>query len=99
MIREQLKNRYFLIIAIVAGIAGFVFFNTSFRSTLSRFRAIHSTQIEYAKVSAEVDQLKSKIASLESNPQGREDFVRRDLGYIRPGEKEIRFVPTSTKEK
>src|SRR5436305_143335 len=96
--RERLKNRYVVFALIFAGVAAFLLFNAGFRSTVLRFQAIHSTQRDYARVSAEVDQLKSKISALENNGQAREDLVRRDLGYIRPGEKEIRFVPAG-KEK
>ncbi len=97
--RDRLKNRTVIIVVIAAGLVGFLLFNGSFRSTVSRFRAIRTVEKDYAKVSADVEKLKSKITSLENNPGSREDLVRRDLGYIRPGEKEIRFVPSSAKEK
>lgn len=97
--RGKLSPRTIVIALLAAGFVGFLLFNESFRNTLLRTRAIRSTQKELTKVSSDVEQMKSKIAALENNPQSREDLVRKDLGYLRPGEKEVRFYSPSKKEK
>jgi cell division protein FtsB len=96
--RERLSNQKIILILVGIGFLGFLLFNESFRNTVLRTRAIRSTQMELNKVSKEVEQMRAKIATLEHSPQAREDLVRKDLGYLRPGEKEIRFYSPSKKE-
>lgn len=93
--REKLKNKY-----VLAGLAAAVFFsllllNDSFRSTFRRKHAIEQTKEELAQVEAEIAKVKGQLAALDTAPQAHEDLVRKELGYIKPGEKEIRFVPPS----
>ena len=90
--RDRLKNKY-----VLAALAAGLFFsvlilNSSFRSTLTRRRAIRQTQEELGRIQTEIDKMKTQLAAIDTVPHAHEDLVRRELGYIKPGEKEIRFI-------
>ena len=72
-------------------LASFVF-NDSLRAAFSRRRMISDAQTELNSLSAQLTTLRQKISVLKGHPQSYEQLVRRELGYTRPGEKEIRFV-------
>jgi cell division protein FtsB len=72
-------------------LASFVF-NDSLRMTFSRRRMIGNAQTELNDLSSQLTALRQKITTLKAHPQSYEQLVRRELGYTRPGEKEIRFV-------
>jgi cell division protein FtsB len=96
---DKLKNKYVLIGLVAALFFGVLIFNDSFRATFARRRAIQETQRELEKVEMEIDKMKSQLASLDTTPHVHEDLVRRELGYIKPGEKEIRFIQSAPKAK
>jgi cell division protein FtsB len=58
----------------------------------TRNRMISDSQAELTSLSVQLTTLRQKIANLKTSPQIYEHLVRRELGYTRPGEKEIRFV-------
>ncbi len=97
--REWLKNKYVLIGVAMAVFFSLLILNDSFRSTFSRKQAIRKTQEEMAKIDSEISKMKAKISSLENEPHAHEDLVRRELGYIKPGEKEVRFVQSPSKSR
>ena len=51
-------------------------------------------QAKLKKLRQQRDDLKTRVAQLESNPLTQERLVRQ-LGYIKPGEKVYRFVKRS----
>jgi len=67
-------------------------FNDSLRAAFSRQRMISDSQREFDALSLQLASLRQKISHLKSTPASYEYLVRRELGYVRPGEKEIRFV-------
>ena len=67
-------------------------FSEGFRQTLVRRHAISNASAELEAISSEVTDLKKQITRLESEPDAVEEYVRKDLGYLRPGEKEVRFL-------
>ena len=69
-------------------------FNRSFRTTLSRRKAIRQSGKEVQALGYEVHALREKIDHLQTDPSAYEEEVRKDLGYVRPGEKEVRFLKT-----
>ena len=69
-----------------------LFFNHNFRATLSRKRAIQEAQKSVAAMNDEIQLMKQKIDRLQTRSSVYEAEVRKDLGYLRPGEKEIRFI-------
>ena len=66
-------------------------FNSGFKNTLARKKAIRQAERDLKTLTVEIESMKSRISRLENNPQAYEQLVRRELGYIRPGEKEVRF--------
>jgi cell division protein FtsB len=64
----------------------------SFRNTFSRRQAILRDQEELQRLTVEADHLHEKISRLQSDPKSYEHLVRQELGYLRPGEKEVRFL-------
>src|SRR5690349_3663045 len=97
--KEKLSNKYVLFAIIIGSFLSILVLSGNFRATLARRQAIRDTQKELEKVDSEIDKLKSQLASLDTTPHVHEDLVRRELGYIKPGEKEIRFVQSIPKPK
>lgn len=64
----------------------------SVRQTFSRRRAIHAAEAELARLTHEAEQARQNINKIENDPKATERLVRKELGYMRPGEKEARFV-------
>lgn len=85
-------RKHWKITALVLFVLLTLLFSEGFRKTVVRRHAISKTSAEYEALSTEVDALKKKIARLENDPSAVEEYVRKDLGYLRPGEKEIRFI-------
>ncbi len=67
-------------------------FSDGVRHTFSRRRAINAAEKELARLNQEAQQTREKINRLETNPDSYEQLVRKELGYLKPGEKEVRFV-------
>ncbi|MFN0118250.1 MAG: FtsB family cell division protein [Elusimicrobiota bacterium] len=67
-------------------------FNGNVRKTISNQKAIRQANQELTELNQEVVMTREKLNSLNKNPTYYEYLVRRDLGYLRPGEKEIRFI-------
>lgn len=64
----------------------------SFRQVIGRRRAIHATQAELRDVEAKALDTRERLSRLQNDPDAYEHLVRRELGYMRPGEKEARFL-------
>ena len=63
----------------------------SFWDTLKRKRTLRSRERELFLLNQSINETRQNIADLQKNPAVYEQLVRRDLGYLRPGETEIRF--------
>jgi cell division protein FtsB len=87
---KKLK-KYWAYILAAALVVAFLF-NENFRNTISRRRAIKTAQKELAALTQETEAVQRQITALETNPHITEHLVRKELGYLRPGEKEIRFL-------
>ena len=82
---------------LLIGLAVFLFsctllFNSGVRQTFLRIGDIKNAERELELVSSQVDAVRAKLDELEASKSGREELVRRDLGYLRPGERELRFL-------
>ena len=81
------------VIATVVVLIGVSFlFNTNFLQTFTQRRAIRQAQLERTALVLKSEAIELKLSSLEKNPNAYEQLVRSELGYLRPGEKEVRFV-------
>jgi len=86
------EAKLWVIVVVFLGIIASFLFSSGFRNTLSRRHSIGELSGEINSVSNEIDQVREEIRQLKSNPQAYEILIRRELGYLKPGEKEIRFV-------
>lgn len=81
---------------IVAGIAVVVtlsfVMSDGFRHYISRRRALHQARAELRQTEAALTATREKLFKLQSDPTAFEQMVRQELGYLRPGEKEVRFL-------
>jgi|GEM_PF-4496217 len=84
------KSKYWLVGVATLLLATF-FLNGSFKNTIQRRRAIQKAREESALLNQKISHLQKELTQLQ-NPSEYETYVRRDLGYLRPGEKEVRFV-------
>ena len=88
-----LKRRLGIAIGVLAFAVLSFAFSESFRETMARRRALHRAEAELDRLNKDVADARSQVQRVESDPSAREELVRRELGYLRPGEKEVRFLP------
>jgi len=70
----------------------FLAFNQSFHATIARRKAIRKIKSEIETVDHDIKKIKEKTGLIKDNPQVTEEVVRTELGYIKSGEKDIRFI-------
>ena len=86
-------NRKKLIIGGMAALALLaLLFNDSLRATFTRQKAIRAARAELARLTEQAEALKTTLSDIEKDPRATERLVRKELGYLRPGEREVRFV-------
>ena len=85
-------RKHWKIASVVALVLVSLLFSEGFRRTVLRRHAVAATRAELDALNREAALLKKEIARLESDSTVIEEYVRKDLGYLRPGEKEVRFV-------
>ncbi len=88
----QPKTRGWVIVLICTIVFSSFYFNSGLRKTLARRKEIRETHKMLEKVSGDIDRLRKDIKRLKEHPESYEIYVRRELGYLKPGEKEIRFI-------
>jgi len=89
---KAFASRFWPWLAAAALLTASLVFNDSFRNTLARKRAIAGAQQEIDQAARDAEMARQKISRLEGGAAGYELLVRRELGYLKPGEKEIRFI-------
>jgi cell division protein FtsB len=85
------ETRLWIIVIVVTGVVASFLFSSGLRNTISRRHSIRQLKSEIASVSQEIELVREEIRQLKDNPQAYEILIRRELGYLKPGEKEIRF--------
>lgn len=85
------KKTWIVIGGVIAVVLSFAL-SESFRNTIARKHAIRQSQAELDQLNQQIELTRQKTAQLETNPASYETLVRQDLGYLRPGEKEVRFL-------
>jgi cell division protein FtsB len=63
-----------------------------FRQLVSNRSAIHRLSADLARTEADVAASRDKLNRLQNDPAAYDQLVRQELGYLRPGEKEVRFL-------
>lgn len=83
---------------LVGAALAWVFFgNAGFRSLVSNWLELRRLRGEIARLDADEKELDARLKSLRSGDGAVERAARRDLGYIKKGEIEYRFVPPEKK--
>ncbi len=67
-------------------------FSESLWTTLSRKATLRKMEKELGSLTNEVADAREKITKLENDPKQYDQLVRKELNYLRPGEKEVRIV-------
>lgn len=86
-----MKKYWIYAVAALAIVLSFVL-SDSFRQVIGRRRAIRETNAELRQVEALTTNAHDRLARLQSNPAAYDELVRKELGYLRPGEREVRFM-------
>ncbi len=85
-------NKSWIIAGIcLAVILSFVL-SDGFRQFISNRSTIHHMRAELDQTEASLTTAREKVSRLQSDPAAYERLVRQELGYLRPGEKEVRFL-------
>ncbi len=88
---DKKKKTWIIIGGCVLVLLSFLL-SDSVRHTFTRKRAIRAAEAELARLTQEAEEARQQITNLETNPKATERLVRKELGYLKPGEKEVRFV-------
>jgi cell division protein FtsB len=86
-----------MVLTLVGLVLASFAFSDSLHKMITRRRSIARAQAELKEVSQRVVSAREDISSLHANSQAYEPLVRKELGYLRPGEKEIRFSKDNSK--
>lgn len=90
------KKKYFfknrIILLVLIGIFLFLFGNRKFRSVVKMYIQVNKMNKELVRLKKENESLKNKIFLVEKDPSYIEGIARRELGLIKPGEIEYRFI-------
>jgi cell division protein FtsB len=84
------KNWLWITISVVI-IASFLLSDSVWR-TFANKRAIREKTYELQRLTGEAAALRASIEQLQTHPDAYELLVRRELNYMRPHEKEVRFM-------
>jgi cell division protein FtsB len=84
------KSWLWVTISIVV-VASFLLTDSVWQTFANR-RSIREKTRELARVEQETEALRTLITRLQTHPDTYEQLVRKELNYLRPGEKEIRFA-------
>ena len=64
----------------------------AFRQLVHNRSAIHRVSAELSRTQTDVLTARDRLSRLQNDPTAYEQLVRQELGYLRPGEKEVRFL-------
>ncbi len=95
----RLSPRVWIIIGLGILVLASFLFSSGFRNTITRRKNIKALKNEMAGVAMEIEKVSFEIKELKSNPKAYEGLIRQELGYLKPGEREIRFVDPKTKKR
>jgi cell division protein FtsB len=85
-------NKVWLYTTIAVAVVLSFVLSDSFRQVISRRRSIRATEAELRQVESQVTDVRERLTRLQTDPSAYENLVRQELGYLRPGEKEARFL-------
>ena len=85
-------KKYWIYATITLAVVLSFVLSDSFRQVVLRRRALRSAELEIQKIDQQSADARTRLSRLQTDPSAYEDLVRRELGYLRPGEKEVRFL-------
>jgi cell division protein FtsB len=84
-------NKKILYVIIVVAVLGFIFGSRGFRNLIGRKKEQIRLRKELKELKFENAKLRKEIYLLQNDDSYIEHLIRRDLGYLKPGEFEYRF--------
>ncbi|MFH2203663.1 MAG: septum formation initiator family protein [Elusimicrobiota bacterium] len=91
--------RRWLYAAAAAAAAALLLGNQGFRTVVKNTLLLRRIHRELALEKEDARQLERSIKAVSSDDRALERAVRKELGYLKPGEVEYRFPPPSAKNK
>ena len=86
-----MKKRWVWITVGVLIVASFLLSDSVWR-TFANQKNIAEKKRELRRLEQDTKILQASIEALQTHPDTYEHLVRKELNYLRPGEKEVRFV-------
>jgi len=86
-----LKKYWIYAAAALAVVLSLVLSDSFFQVILHR-RTIRIANAEIQSVESLSAEARERLSRLQNDPDAYEQLVRQELGYLRPGEKEARFM-------
>ena len=90
-LRWQRLTAVFFLLALFFG-------NQGFRSLVGNWLELRRLRGEIVSLEIEQAKLESRLASLKNGEAPLERIVRKELGFVKPGEIEYRFAPPAQKK-
>jgi hypothetical protein len=87
-----LTKKYWIYASIAVAVLLSFVLSDSFRQTIAHRRSIRAMRTELSQVDNQATDARERLTRLQNDPSAYEQLVREELGYLRPGEKEARFL-------
>ena len=88
--KKIFKNRVVLFVTIVVFL--FLFGNNKFRSVVKNYIRINRMKRDLVKLKEENEKIKQQLYIVQEDSFYVEEIARRELGLLKPGEIEYRFI-------
>lgn len=88
--KKIFKNRVALFLTIVIFL--FLFGNNKFRSVVKNYIRINRMKRDLVKLKEENEKIKQQLYIVQEDSFYVEEIARRELGLLKPGEIEYRFI-------
>ncbi|MCK5535005.1 septum formation initiator family protein [bacterium] len=94
--KKIFKNRVVLFVTIVVFL--FLFGNNKFRSVVKNYIRINRMKRDLVKLKEENEKIKQQLYIVQEDSFYVEEIARRELGLLKPGEIEYRFIKKEKKK-
>ncbi len=94
--KKIFKNRVVLFVTIVVFL--FLFGNNKFRSVVKNYIRINRMKRDLVKLKEENEKIKQQLYIVQEDSFYVEEIARRELGLLKPGEIEYRFINKGKKK-
>lgn len=89
---RKLNKTHWFSIGVFLVLVLTLLFNDSLHRTIGRRKALRDLRREIKETQIRIQEARRSLDLYHHHPEMMEQTVRRELGYIRPGEKEVRFL-------